>query len=153
MADRRIRISSSQVDLVKKLLRSEDSTGSFRLQVDVLAFAASVGARKQRRRKFSDPAKEPIRYAVFESQNYVPLMNLLAVCAENDPRVLADTDQMEDARATIFEEFASGGLEIIDQELQGAVDYQAALLMMIASQRSDDVPPKAGDFDLSKFLD
>ena len=153
MADRRIRISSSQANLVKRLLRSEDSTGPFRLQVDVLAFAASVGAGKQRRREFSDQTKEPIRYEVFERQNYVPLMNLLAVCAENDPRVLADTDQMEDTRATIFEEFASGGLEIIEQELQGAVDDQAALLMMIASQRSGDVPPAAGDFDLRKFLD
>ena len=152
MADRRIRISRSQANLVKRLLRSEESTGPFRNQADVLAFAASVGVGKQRRRKFSDSTKEPIRYDVFERQNYVPLINLLAVCAENDPRVLAETDQMEDMRATIFEEFASGGLDIIEQELEGTVDDQVGLLMMIGSQRPSDAPPSAEEFDLGKFL-
>ena len=152
MADRRIRIASSQADVVKRLMRSEESTGPFRLQADVLAFAASVGAAKKRRKKFAESTKEPIRYEVFERQNYVPLMGLLAVCAEGDPRVLADTDEMEDRRATIFEEFASGGLEIIDQELRGTGDYQAALLLMISAERSSTDPDSAEGFDLDKLL-
>ena len=153
MPDRRIRIASDRAEVVKRLLRTEESNGPFRIQADVLAFAAAVGASRGRRRSFSQSTREPIRQEVFERQNYVPLMNLVAVFANRDAKVLADTDEMEEARAVAFEEYASGGLEILEQELEGAVDYLSAILLIVASERHDDEEADAEDLGLSKLLE
>ena len=155
MPDRRIRIASDQAEFVKRLLRTEESTGPFRIQADVLAFAASLGASRRRRRRFSQSTREPIRQEVFERQNYVPLMNLIAVFANRDAKVLADTDEMEEARAVAFEEYASGGLEILEQALKGAVEYEylSAILLIIASERRGEEEAEAEDFGLSKLLE
>ena len=153
MPDRRIRIASDQAEFVKRLLRTEESNGPFRIQADVLAFAASLGASRRRRRRFSQSTREPIRQEVFERQNYVPLMNLIAVFANRDAKVLADTDEMEEARAVAFEEYASGGLEILEQELEGAVEYLPAILLIIASERRGEEEVDAEDFGLSKLLE
>ena len=153
MADRRIRVASDQVESVKRLLRTDESNGPFRTQADVLAFAASLGASRKRRRPFSQSTREPIRQEVFERQNYVPLMNLIAVFAQRDAQVLADTDEMEEARALAFEEYASGGLEILEQELEGAVDYLSSILLIIASERRREEEADAEDLGLSKLLE
>ena len=152
MSDRRIRIASDQAEFVKRLLRTEESNGPFRTQADVLAFAAGIGASRRRRRAFSQSTREPIRQEVFERQNFVPLMNLLAVFATGDATVLADTDEMEEARAAAFEQYASGGLEILEQELEGAVDYLSAILLIIASERRGEEEGDAEDLGLSKLL-
>lgn len=153
MPDRRIRIASDQADFVKSLLRTEESNGPFRTQADVLAFAAALGASRNRRRQFSQYTGEPIRHEVFDRQNFVPLMNLLAIFSTRDATVLADTDEMEEERAAAFEQYASGGLEILEQELTGAVDYLSAILLIISSQRRGEEEQDALDLGLSKLLE
>ena len=111
------------------------------------------GASRSRRREFSQSTREPIRHDVFERQNFVPLMNLIAMFAIGDPNVLADTDKMEEARAAAFEQYASGGLEILEDELEGVVDYLSALLLIIAHERHHDDEQDAEDLGLSKLLD
>ena len=152
MSDRRIRIASDQAEFVKRLLRTEESNGPFRIQADVLAFAAALGASRRRRRELSQSTREPIRQDVFERQNFVPLMNLVAIFATGDANVLADTDEMEEARAAAFEQYASGGLEILEQELEGAVDYLSAILLIIASERRGEEEEDAADLGLRKLL-
>lgn len=153
MPDRRIRIASDQAEFVKALLRTDESNGPFRTQADVLAFAAALGASRRRRRNFSRSAGEPVRQEVFERQNFVPAMNLVAIFATGDAKVLADTDEMEEARAVAFEQYASGGLEILEQELEGAVDYLAAILLMVASERRSEEGGNGDDLGLSKLLE
>ena len=80
-------------------------------------------------------------------------MNLIAVFAIRDAKVLADTDEMEEARAVAFEQYASGGLEILEQDLEGAVDYLSAILLIIAFERRGEEEVNAEDFGLSKLLE
>ena len=152
MPDRRIRISKDKVDFVKDLTMVEDVKGLFKLQVDVLAFAAVFGASRNKKVPLGETAKDPIRQEVFDRQGYDTLFNLLAVFDTNDPKVLADTDEMDNKRATIFEEYANGGLEILQEELKGSVDYLDEVLLMIADQRKK-LEGEEEEFDISKILE
>lgn len=151
MADRRIRISKEVADLVDSLSVSDDGVAPFELKVDVLAFAAALGASKGIHEPFSDPTKEPIRQDVFDRRGYDTMMNLLAVYREEDPKVLASSDEMEDKRATIFEEYANGGLRIIREKIKGARNFQDALLLMVQEERERDSDGD-DDFDLTEFV-
>jgi len=150
MADRRIGIARDKTDFVKDLMAGEDGKGPFRLQVDALAFAAVLGANRNRKVPLNETSKDPIRQEVF--QRYDILFNLLAIYDTNDPKILADTDEMDDKRATIFEEYANGGLEILQEELKGSVDYLDEILLMIADQRKK-LEGEEEEFDLSKILE
>ncbi|MGB7439572.1 MAG: DNA phosphorothioation-associated protein 4, partial [Coleofasciculaceae cyanobacterium] len=57
----------------------------------------------------------------------------------------------EEKRQQIFEEYANGGLEILRDELRGAVDYTERLLLILSSERFKQESPE-DDFDLSLFL-
>ena len=54
-------------------------------------------------------------------------------------------------RNYIFEEYANGGLEILQAEFRGAVDYSERLLLIFSSERVKQEEQKE-EFDLSKFL-
>jgi len=151
MADRRIRISKEMAELVDRLSSDEDGDAPFRLKVDVLAFAAALGASKGIYEPFADSTKEPIRQDVFDRRGYDTMMNLLAVYRDNDPKVLASNDEMEDRRATIFEEYANGGLKVVREKIKGARNYLDALLLVVQEERERD-SEEADDFDLTEFV-
>jgi len=136
MADRRIHIASDKADFIKELLIDDSDKGLFKLKADVLSFAAVLGANKGRKSPLRETTKEePIRQEVFNRQGYDTVINLLAVFNTNDPKVLADSDEMEDKRATIFEEYANGGLEFLSDELRGSQNYLDNILLMITEHR------------------
>lgn len=149
MTDRRVRIPKDKENIINRLLKSENNKGIFNLKADLITFAASIGFKYGRRISFTD-SFEPIRQDVFERQGYDTVINLIAVSAMNDPKVLMNTDTAELMRITIFEEYANGGLEVLNEELKGAVSILDHLLLMIKNesiQENDE-----DDFLLSKFL-
>ena len=151
MHERRIGYAKDKGDVLKRLVASEDTTGPFKLIADVLVFAAAFGLVRNKRTPLGDVLAEPIRQEVFDRQGYDTFINLLAVHAENKPAVLSDEDEMIERRAQIFEEYANGGLEQIQQELKGAVDCLESILLMISSQRKSE-PKDVGAFDLARLV-
>ena len=150
MADRRIRIPKGHGDLVQDLLQSGSRKGPFRLRVDVLAFAAAVGANQGRWEKVEEADGEPIRLEVFERQDYVGLINLLAVLHADSVQVLASGDDNEEQRAQIFEGYAKGGLQVLADELRGMPDYlEHILLLLTRHEGRQERPP--GHVDLRAF--
>ncbi len=152
MADRRIRVPSDKMGVVERLVASDSTTGPFRLQADVLAFAAALGAAREVSKPFEESPKEPIRQEVFERHGYGTLMGMLAVNKEQSPSLLADTDEMDDRRATIFENYANAGLEILREELKGAVDDTEVVLMLLTKERRAEDEEEDEDFDLRSIL-
>jgi dnd system-associated protein 4 len=152
MADHRIRFAKDKAELIKQLTVAGEHNGPFRLIVDVLVFAATLGLYHNRREALNDASGEPIRQEVFDRQGYDTVMNLIAVHAEKSPNILANTEEMTAKRAIIFEEFANGGLEILREELRGAVDYLETTLLLIASQQQKCSEPLGG-FDLGRLID
>ncbi len=120
--------------------------------VDVLAFAAAVGARRKLWNPVTKVERERIRLDVFERQNYVPLINLLAVTRDGNVRVLADDDEMEERRADIFEGYANGGLDFLKEELRGSSDYLESIVLMFDRERRVEPDSKSG-FDLRDIIE
>lgn len=153
MADRRIQMAKDKADFVKSLLIDDSDKGLFKLRVDVLSFAAVLGANKDRKSPLGETTKEPIRQEVFNGHGYDTIINLLAVFNTNDPNILANSDEMEDKRATIFEEYANGGLEILREEVKGSLDYLNDILLMITEQRRKFDGEDEEGFELAQILE
>ncbi|ACK67740.1 conserved hypothetical protein [Rippkaea orientalis PCC 8801] len=154
MAINRIRIAKDKADLVKALVDDSGGKGPFQTYADVMAFAASYGAKCKKRVPLNVIAKEPapISLEIFISRGYDSLIKLLAIADTNDPKILSAYEaETEAKRVTIFEEYANAGLENLREELRGTVDYTERIVLMLSLEK---LPNSCGDeeFDLSRFL-
>lgn len=151
MADRRIRPPKDKEALIVRLTKTDDasSEGIFQTRAHLMTFAAIYGFSKQRRIPFAD-SLEPIRHDVFARHGHDTIINLLALAETEDPRCLAQNDEAEHVRATIFEEYANGGLDQLRGELQGVDLPLEHLMLMIQQEQKPEGDP--GEFDLSRFL-
>jgi dnd system-associated protein 4 len=151
----RIRIAKDKANLVQSLVQvNNNHLGVFQTYADVLAFAASLGCKYRHRASLESIAKEPspISLEIFISRGYDLLIKLLAITETQDPKIIsAYQTTAEEQRAIIFEEYANGGLEKLQEELKGAVDYSERILLILAQQRFKQEPLEK-DFDLTKFL-
>lgn len=153
MAESRIRIAKDKADLVRALRDGSDANGPFKTYADVVAFAAVLGAQRGVRATFQEVSDnpEPIPQEIFASRKYDKLIQLLAAIESRDPKILIETDVVEQDRVKIFEEFANSGLELIGSRLSGSIDYLEQVLLLISTGKlpQKDQPK---EFDLSKFL-
>ncbi len=152
MADKRIKIAKDKAKLVKDLKASDDTTGPFQTYVDVMVFAAALGAKRKKRVPLVEIARDldPIRRDYFDNNRSELLINLLAISETQDQKILADDDKSDEQRIKIFEEYANGGLEILQEELRGAVDYSERIILILSSEREKQQQEE--DFDLNRFL-
>ncbi len=152
MSQPRIRIAKDKGDLVKCLVDS--ATAPFTTYADVIAFAAALGTNRGERRKLEGIAKEPVPISleIFISRGYDWLIQLLAIAETKDTTILSPFEPTaEEDRIVIFEEYANAGLERLQYELRGCVDYSDRLLLFLNSIRfeKEKIP---GEFDLTRFL-
>ncbi|MBW4591770.1 MAG: DNA phosphorothioation-associated protein 4 [Brasilonema angustatum HA4187-MV1] len=155
MAVNRIKIAKDKADLVKALVSSKETTGPFQTYADVLVFTAALGAKRKKRVVLGEISKrdpEPIPQEHFVTRGYNMLIKLLAMTENKDINILSSNDEYYDAQRTcIFEEYANGGLEILRDELRGAVDYSERLLLILSHDKLQETSGE-GEFDLSRFL-
>jgi dnd system-associated protein 4 len=107
-------------------LRDEAAFATFR---DILLFAAAVGAHVQRRVPFGNSG-EPIRYETLREPLFSEtLVNMIATNeGEDDPEIMDGARTGE--RVRIFEEYANGGLEYIQEQVN--MRHEPANLVVIA---------------------
>ena len=98
------------------LIQQLRNDAGFPAMRDVMLFAAGVGFGQGRRVPF-DKSGEPIRYEILTNDALAePFVSMLAaVTKEGDPEIL-DASRLPE-RITIFEEYANGGLEYIQEQL------------------------------------
>lgn len=155
MAANRIRVAKDKAELVKSLVASKDTTGPFQTYVDVLVFSAALGAKYKKRIALGEASKrdpDPIPQEHFISRGYDLLIKILAINENKDINIIASNDEYYNSqRILIFEEYANGGLELLQNEFRGAVDYSERLMLILSQtkflENSDEV-----EFDLSKFI-
>ncbi|MFF0870144.1 DNA phosphorothioation-associated protein 4 [Nonomuraea sp. NPDC003560] len=113
-ADIRVRRPLEHEDLIGRLTTKEG--GPFPNYWQVLVFAAALGWSRGRRDSF-DKAGEAIRYGLFNNSATVSAtIDSMGVLAhEKDAGIMAD-DRLPE-RIKVFEEYANGGLAIIQGEL------------------------------------
>ena len=155
MALPRIKIAKDKAELVQKLLDTKETTGAFATYADIVAFAASLGAKHQMRSPLSEISQSepaPISLEIFISRGYDRLIKSIAVMETQDIKILSTEDAAAEAeRILIFEEYANGGLEKLHHELRGAVDYSERLVLILNSERYSS-QTNDEEFDLSRFL-
>lgn len=151
----RIRVAKDKADLVKALTSSDGSTGPFQTFADVIVFAAALGAKHKKRVPLGEISKRepsPIRLEYFASVGNDVVIKLLGMIETQDINILSIYEEdYETQRNGIFEEYANGGLEILQNELRGAVDYSERILLFLSYERNHK-DEKEEEFDLSKFL-
>lgn len=150
----RIRIDRDKADLVNALVNDHGANPPFQTYADVLAFAAVLGAKYKKRIPIINTSKEPapISSEIFISRGYDLVIKLLAIAETKEPKILSPYEiTSEEERALIFEEYANGGLEKLNHELKGAVDYTERILLILSAERFQDNSPKE-EFDLTRFL-
>lgn len=109
---RRVKRPKDKEELIQRLVGGPD--GPFSEIRDALTFAAALGFKEGRRKPFTGSGGE-IRWETFKNRRGTEqLVGMLAV-AEKDRDVVADNrfaDQIE-----VFEEYANGGLEVLEETL------------------------------------
>lgn len=153
MSLNRIRVAKDKADLVKALTTADGSTGPFPTYADVMVFAATLGAKRQKRVPLGEISRNepaPISFEVFVSRGYDLVFKLLAIAQVKDPKIVSPIEpNAEEKRTQIFEEYANGGLEILRDELRGIVDYSEQLLLVLKAER---LQSPTEEFNLSRFL-
>jgi dnd system-associated protein 4 len=151
MSDRLIRIAKDKADLVVKL--KEEPTTPFETYADVMVFAASLGYSRNKLIPFEGAAKKPesIRANTFSSRGYDTAINLLGISHTKNQSILGSDDESNNEKIRIFEEYANGGLEIIQDRLRGSMDYLDTILLLLASERNKSQQDDR-EFDLSDLL-
>ncbi len=151
----RIRVAKDKAELVKDLTSSDGGTGPFNTFADVIVFAAALGAKHKRRVALGEISKRepsPIRIEYFASMGNDILIKLLAINETKDIKTLSiNEEEYERQRNHIFEEYANGGLEILQNELRGSVDYSERILLFLSYERMSE-EKQDEEFDLTKFL-
>ncbi|MBD2429719.1 dnd system-associated protein 4 [Fischerella major NIES-592] len=151
----RIRVAKDKAELVKALTSADGGTGPFQTFADVVVFAAALGAKHKKRVPLGEISKRepsPIPQEQFIVRGYDTVINLIAIVETQDIKVLSFHDEKNnEKRNLLFEEYANGGLEILQAELRGAVDYSERLLLLLMIEK-DNYEETKEEFDLSKFL-
>ncbi len=151
----RIRVAKDKADLVKALISSDGGHGPFKTFADVIVFAATLGVKYKKRVPFQEVSKRepvPIRLETFISLGYDVVIKLISIAETQDIKILSTHDETyENQRHQILEEYANGGLEILQTELRGSIDYSDTILLFLISDKNKK-NEGTGEFDLRKFL-
>ena len=140
---RRVRRPSQHDQLMKRLANDE---GPFSTLAEVLTFAAGLGYAEGRREPL-DTSGEQIDFDVFQRLGAEGFIDMLAAAVHEDVTILGPA--MSDERLTVFEEFANGGLGILQSRLaQSKGDLDSLLTIVLDRERDVAADDSAGvDFD------
>ncbi|MBB2745043.1 UNVERIFIED_ORG: dnd system-associated protein 4 [Microbispora rosea subsp. rosea] len=111
------------------LITELQTEGTFPTVRDVIVLAAAVGYRNQRRVPFSATGRDPIRYETLTVPMFSEaLINMIAANVVADDPEIMDATRLEE-RVKIFEEYANGGLEYIQEQVN--VRHQPAAMVIL----------------------
>jgi dnd system-associated protein 4 len=120
-----------QFDEMLKKLCQEDKR-IFLTYKDALVFAACLGYHRGRRVAFKNTS-EPVAMHIFHGEYDNAIFNCIGLVETKDPAIMGGNREAE--RIRIFEEYACGGLEIIETEIYKAVGaWDQLLLSLIVKQ-------------------
>lgn len=121
-------------EMLKKLCQGERRI--FATFKEALVFAACLGFQEGRRVAF-DKSAEPVGLEVFHAEYDEAIMRCIGLVETGDPTIMGIARQGE--RLRIFEEYACGGLEILEAEVyQAPGEWEQHMLALVVKQAKDD---------------
>jgi len=131
---KRIHRAKDKEDIIELL--TSDASGVFREIWKLLFFAAALGFKHSRREKLAAvDAGRGIDQSSFGNNPAWPGVLYLLGLAETDAtEVLKATEEAEDERISIFEEYANGGLALLKEQFAGKNLSLDALLNFVQAE-------------------
>jgi dnd system-associated protein 4 len=115
------------------LLALKDS-GIFSSYKDALVFSAALGYSRSKRVSF-DKTSEPVSLSIFRGDFDEALINCLALAEKDDATFLASEGDKFDEKIRLFEEYACGGLGIINNSIiEPGLDLQNEIIRLILDE-------------------
>lgn len=117
-------------DMLKKLCQEESRI--FLTYKDALVFAACLGFSRGKRQAF-ERTSEPVGLHIFKGDYDAAVFNCMGLFVTSDPQIMGFERETE--RIRIFEEYACGGLQIIEEEIYRASGaWDRLMLSLVAGQ-------------------
>lgn len=121
-------------EMLKKLCQEDNRI--FLTYKDALVFAACLGFSRGKRRAF-EKSSEPVGLHIFKGDYDAAIFNCIGLSETNDPHIMGSDRESE--RIRMFEEYACGGLEILEDEIyKRAGAWDQLMLSLVASQAKPD---------------
>jgi dnd system-associated protein 4 len=112
---RRVRRPKDKETLFK-LLTTDGESKIFNTYKDLFMMAACIGYKYGRREPF-EQTSEAIQWPVFNEQSDLPIINSIALMETRDVNILMNDDETFDIKISIVEEYANGGLKLIQEKI------------------------------------
>lgn len=106
----RVSIDAGSHDLYRTLTTGDESP--FKTMKDLFMTAACLGYHINKRAPLAR-RQQVFAWTIFSPQDDIPLLRALAIAATGDVKVLLDQGEL----LTIAEEYANGGISVIEQKL------------------------------------
>lgn len=113
---RRVRRPKKKSDILNRLT-DRDENGPFGSHVDVMFFAAALGAYHDRKEEFEENLDPMVLELFTKTQARDAMFYMLPIHDQADLSLLRDSEEALDQRVQIFEEYANGGLSLIQERL------------------------------------
>jgi dnd system-associated protein 4 len=126
MSERKV----SRPQRYNKILDALKDSGIFNKYTNIMVFAAVLGYNRQNKKPIEKQG-EPIRLGLFDGIYDEAVMNTIAILeCRGDPLMLSENKT--DDKIKIFEEYACGGLEILEREVfEPGLDLDQSLNSLI----------------------
>lgn len=144
---RRVKRPAHHEQLLKRLAGDE---GPFGTLAEVLTFAAGLGYAEGRREPLT-ASGEQIDFDVFQRLGAEGFIDMLAAAVHDDVTILSD--EKGDDRLTVFEEYANGGLSILESRLAQTQADLDTLLGIVLEREGDRPTDDSGGVDFDAVVD
>lgn len=146
---KRIMRSKDKSEIIEELMH--ESIGVFRENWRLLLFAAQVGAKNGRREPLKSPdSGSAIRQDIFGNCNAWPgILYLLSVAETEDASLLSGDNDGDNQRITLFEEYANGGLTVLQEYFKSTPLNTDSLLTYIEVNTAAPDQSIKGEIDLT----
>lgn len=128
-------------EAIIELLTSE-SVGVFKEIWRLLFFAAMIGFKNGRRDSLTSTGEGIRQESFLNNPGWLGTLYLLGLVETKSPNILLGTEDAEDERIKVFEEYANGGLAILDQRFKASGCSIDSLLTFIQAELGAEKPKK-----------
>ena len=135
---KRIHRATDKEDIIKLL--TSDSLGIFREIWRLLLFSAVLGYKQNRREKLAavETGKGIDQSSFSNNPAWPGILYLICLVDSDSTNVLTASENSEDERITIFEEFANGGLAVLKEQFTSTNCSMDTLLTYIQTEVPSD---------------
>jgi dnd system-associated protein 4 len=149
-SQRRIMRSAEKENFIQEVM--SDRVGVFKEIWRLLLFAAQVGVKRDRRVPLQsvEPGKGIDQATFGNSASWPGILYLMNLTNEGGSEILSSHNESDERRVVVFQEFANGGLTIMEEFFKTrTVDLEGLLAFIELNQTEDDGGIGAANLDLT----